>query len=73
MPVEIERKFLVTSDEWRKPEPGQHYRQGYLCKGEVTVRVRHAATRGSLTIKGGGNGRIRPEFEYEIPVDEAEE
>ncbi|WP_063776736.1 CYTH domain-containing protein [Microvirga massiliensis] len=73
MPVEIERKFLVTHDGWRKPEPGQRYRQGYLCKGEVTVRVRRVGPRGFLTIKGGGNGRVRPEFEYEIPVVEAEE
>ncbi|MBQ0822912.1 CYTH domain-containing protein [Microvirga sp. HBU67558] len=73
MPVEIERKFLVKSDEWRKPEPGQRYRQGYLCKGEVTVRVRCGASRGFLTIKGGGKGLGRPEFEYEIPLDEAEE
>ncbi|MBB3018784.1 CYTH domain-containing protein [Microvirga lupini] len=73
MPVEIERKFLVTSDEWRKPEPGQRYLQGYLCKGEVTVRVRCGAARGFLTIKGGGTGGVRPEFNYEIPLDEAEE
>ncbi|WP_371826920.1 CYTH domain-containing protein [Microvirga sp. VF16] len=73
MPVEIERKFLVTHDGWRTPEPGQRYHQGYLCKGEITVRVRRAAFHAFLTVKGGGSGRIRPEFEYEIPVDEAEE
>jgi adenylate cyclase len=73
MPVEIERKFLVMHDGWRRPEPGQRYHQGYLCKGEVTVRVRCAGSRGFLTIKGGINGPVRPEFEYEIPADEAEE
>lgn len=73
MPVEIERKFLVTSDEWRKPEPGQRYYQGYLCEGEITVRVRCTARRGFLTIKGRSNCPVRPEFEYEIPLDEAEE
>lgn len=72
MPVEIERKFLVTHDGWRTPEPGQRYRQGYLCKGEVTVRVRRTASRGFLTIKGR-DGPVRPEFEYEIPPDEADE
>lgn len=73
MPVEIERKFLVTHDGWRTSEPGQRYHQGYLSKGEVTVRVRRAATRGFLTIKGSGNGFVRPEFEYEIPANEAED
>lgn len=71
MPVEIERKFLVMHDGWRTSEPGQRYHQGYLCKGEITVRVRRTETRGFLTIKGGSNGRIRPEFEYEIPIGEA--
>jgi adenylate cyclase len=73
MPVEIERKFLVTHDGWRRPEPGQRYRQGYLCNGEVTVRVRRAGSRGFLTIKGTSTGLGRPEFEYEIPAEEAEE
>jgi adenylate cyclase len=73
MPVETERKFLVTHDGWRRPDPGQRYHQGYLCTGEVTVRVRRAASRGFLTIKGSRNGSVRPEFEYEIPVGEAEE
>jgi len=73
MPVEIERKFLVVGDGWRKPGSGQHYRQGYLCKGEVTIRVRCGASQGFLTIKGSSNGPVRPEFEYEIPLDEAEE
>jgi CYTH domain-containing protein len=73
MPVEIERKFLVTSDRWRKSEPGQRYLQGYICKGEVTVRVRSSSSRGFLTIKAGSYGCVRLEFEYEIPLDEAQE
>jgi adenylate cyclase len=73
MPVEIERKFLVTHDGWRNQAPGQRYFQGYLSRGEVTVRVRSAGSRAFLTIKGVGNGLVRPEFEYEIPVNEAEE
>lgn len=73
MPVEIESKFLVTHDGWRTPELGRRYRQGYLCKSPVTVRVRCSASRGFLTIKGSSNGPIRPEFEYEILLDEAEE
>ena len=73
MPVEIERKFLVAKDSWRGPGPGQRYCQGYLSKGDVTVRVRPAGSRAFLTIKGSGDGIVRPEFEYEIPVEEAEE
>lgn len=72
MPVEIESKLLVTHDGWRTPEPGQRYCQGYLCKSQVTVRVRCSASRGFLTIKGCSYGPIRPEFEYEIPIGEAE-
>jgi adenylate cyclase len=73
MPVEIERKFLVASDSWREHASGQRYCQGYLSKGDVTVRVRRAGPRAFLTIKGSGDGIVRPEFEYEIPVEEAEE
>ncbi len=73
MPVEIERKFLVAKDSWRGHAPGQRYCQGYLSKGDVTVRVRRAGPRAFLTIKGSGDGIVRPEFEYEIPVEEAEE
>jgi adenylate cyclase len=72
MPVEIERKFLVAKDSWRGHAPGQRYCQGYLSKGDVTVRVRRAGPRAFLTIKGSGEGMVRPEFEYEIPVEEAE-
>jgi hypothetical protein len=73
MPVEIERKFLVASDSWREHASGQRYCQGYLSKGDDTVRVRRAGPRAFLTIKGSGERMVRPEFEYEIPVEEAEE
>jgi CYTH domain-containing protein len=74
MPVEIERKFLVKDDAWRDGGPGQRFCQGYLSQsGGVTVRVRRAGPRAFLTIKGRGNGLVRPEFEYPIPVEEAEE
>jgi adenylate cyclase len=73
MPVEIERKFLVAKDSWRGHAPGQRYCQGYLSRGDVTVRVRRAGPCAFLTIKGSGEGIVRPEFEYEIPVEEAKE
>ncbi len=73
MAKEIERKFLVTGDEWRKGAVGSVYRQGYLCRTpERTVRVRLAAGRGFVTIKGKTTGAVRDEFEYEIPAADAE-
>lgn len=75
MGTEIERKFLVIADDWReKAGLGQPLRQGYLTpKGTTSVRIRCAAAEAFLTIKGETHGLARPEFEYEIPVAEAEE
>lgn len=72
MGTEIERKFLVTSDEWRGLALGVIYRQGYLCieKGR-TVRVRIAGEQAFLTIKGATSGISRTEFEYAIPMTDA--
>ena len=74
MPVEIERKFLVTGTSWRQAN-GTRYRQGYLCREkERTVRVRLAGEQEAyLTIKGVTKGISKPEFEYAIPVTDAEE
>ena len=74
MPHEIERKFLVTGDEWRVPGAGTRYRQGYLSTvPERTVRVRTIRDKAWLTIKGITVGATRVEYEYEIPADEASE
>lgn len=49
-------------------------RQGYLCaEPDRTVRVRIAGNRAYFTVKGKIEGISRPEFEYEIPVGDAEE
>ena len=72
MGTEIERKFLVTSDEWRGMAPGVRYRQGYLSSSkERTVRVRIAGDTAFLTIKGKTSGISRMEYEYPIPVEDA--
>jgi len=72
MATEIERKFLVTGTEW-KQGIGVSYCQGYLNSSkERTVRVRVAGDKAFLTIKGITKGISRPEFEYEIPVSDAE-
>ncbi|MEC4986676.1 MAG: CYTH domain-containing protein [Oscillatoria sp. PMC 1068.18] len=74
MPLEIERKFLVKNDDWRKLATGTIYRQGYLTRTpEKTVRIRVVGKQGYLTIKGKSSGNSRPEFEYSIPVEDAEE
>lgn len=70
---EIERKFLVVGDAWRHLAPGVHYRQGYLNRDkERTVRVRTVGEKGFLCVKGLTVGVSRPEFEYEIPLADAE-
>jgi CYTH domain-containing protein len=71
---EIERKFLVTGDDWRPGARAVPYRQGYLAAGSgITVRARVAGDRGWLTIKGPAAEGARDEYEYPIPVADAEE
>ena len=76
MAVEIERKFLVSDTSaqaaWRAA-PGVAYRQGYLNRDKTrTVRVRIAGDTAFLTIKGVTVGATRAEFEYAIPVVDAQ-
>lgn len=74
MGVEIERKYLVSGDDWRYGAAGKDYRQGYLSTvKERTVRVRTVGDRGVLTIKGITVGATRSEFEYDIPLGDADE
>jgi CYTH domain-containing protein len=71
--IEIERKFLVQDDRWRDLGHGVPYRQGYLSTvKERTVRVRVVGDRGTLTIKGVTVGATRAEYEYPIPVFDAQ-
>src|SRR5687768_5365621 len=80
MPIEIERKFLVTGDTWRadahKVVP---MAQGYLNdlatvdSGAMrnSVRVRIAGDAGFLNLKSRELGHTRQEFDYPIPVPDA--
>jgi adenylate cyclase len=74
--IEIERKFLVNSDDFLKQFQTQNrIVQGYLSSvPERTVRVRIKGEKGYLTIKGKSNesGLSRMEWEKEIDVKEAE-
>jgi adenylate cyclase len=73
MATEIERKFLVKGTPWRQGA-GTRYSQGYLSREkERTVRVRVAGEKAFLTIKGLSRGASRAEFEYGIPVADAEQ
>lgn len=76
MGVEIERKFLLLNDEWRRiSDGGTPYVQGYLGHEQGrTVRVRTAGDAGYLTVKGKApkDAPLKtPEFEYPIPKDDA--
>ena len=74
--IEIERKFLVTSDQFKKEAVSQNrITQGYLSSvPERTVRVRVKGNKAFLTVKGASNetGMSRFEWEKEIAVEEAE-
>ncbi len=73
MGKEIERKFMVKEGAWRNAK-GTRYRQGYLNSAkERNVRVRTMEDKAYLTIKGIAIGASRMEFEYEIPLPDADE
>ncbi|HEX8562300.1 MAG TPA: CYTH domain-containing protein [Flavobacterium sp.] len=73
--VEIERKFLVLSREYRQQATSKSViAQGYLNSApERTVRIRIKGESGFLTIKGKGSesGMTRFEWETELPLSEA--
>lgn len=73
MAVEIERKFLVVSDEWKSSVvESKICRQGYLVTDpKKSVRVRVMGDQGFLTVKGATDGFSRMEFEYEIDLADA--
>lgn len=76
MPVEIERKFLVNIHQWNavsKPT-GQLIRQGYLHNHiDYTIRIRVCSPDAFITVKGITTGASRSEFEYPIPLNDAQE
>ena len=77
MALEIERKFLVLDDSYKNEAFSSHHIcQGYVCRlPSKTVRVRIREERAYLTIKGpsADGGLSRSEFEYEIPLADAEQ
>jgi len=75
MALEIERKFLLRNDDWRRDaDAGRQFRQGYLIGArQASVRVRLEGDRAFLNIKSMTLGVTRREYQYPIPVAEAEE
>ena len=70
--IEIERKFLVVNDKYKMGTP-QRISQGYICsENDRVVRVRIKGDKAYLTIKNATIGFARNEYEYEIPVADAE-
>lgn len=72
MGKEIERKFLVDQSSLPSDINGTEYSQSYISINESgVVRVRIKEETAVLTIKSGGLGISRDEFEYEIPLEDA--
>ena len=72
--VEIERKFLVANDAWRQSAARSvSIRDGLIAAyKDRKVRVRISGDIATVAIKGPRIGIVRPEFEYEIPITDAE-
>ena len=74
MALEIERKFLVVDQSFKGAATSVvDMRQGYLSRdADAVVRVRIAGDRAFLTVKTRNRGCVRNEFEYEVPVADAD-
>jgi adenylate cyclase len=72
MAQEIERKFLVDTDKLPPLPQPLIIKQGYIPAQGATVRVRISNDRAFLTLKGRARGLTRSEFEYPVPLEDAE-
>jgi adenylate cyclase len=75
MPLEIERKFLVSHDGWKKYVVRHiKIRDGVIANNNGNkARVRIADDKATIALKSRRRGLVRTEFEYEIPCVDAEE
>jgi adenylate cyclase len=75
MGLEIERKFLLRNDDWRaEADTGTRMRQGYFAAPQrASIRVRVEGDSANINIKSAELGIRRLEFEYPLPLAEAEE
>ena len=74
MGVEIERKFLLKNNDWRQGvDQGVRYEQGYFVTNSLcSVRVRTEGESANITIKSAGLDIQRSEYEYPIPISDAQ-
>lgn len=73
MSLEIERKFLVKGNDYRNAAVPVVYRQGYLAIfSNREIRVRIAGEKSFITVKSKVDDTTRHEFEYAIPLEDAE-
>ena len=72
MPLEIERKFLVVSNDYKLSAKIVDIRQAYLSIDKnMAIRARVEGIQASINIKSKKSERVNHEFEYVIPLDEA--
>ena len=72
MPLEIERKFLVISEDYQQNSKSVYIKQAYLSAVEnMAIRVRIEKNHATINIKSKKSERVNHEFEYIIPMDEA--
>jgi adenylate cyclase len=79
MGIEIERKFLLKNDSWKSLVTETHMiKQGYLQSGldasqKSSVRIRISNKLANINVKSVDLNMVRQEFEYDIPLHDAEE
>ncbi len=79
MGIEIERKFLLKNDSWKSLVTETHLiKQGYLQSGleasqKSSVRIRISNKQANINVKSVDLSMIRQEFEYAIPLHDAEQ
>lgn len=75
MPIEIERKFLLAHEGWREQVVrSSRVRQGYMGEADrASVRIRIEGDSANINIKSATLSMRRQEYEYLIPLNEAEE
>jgi CYTH domain-containing protein len=74
MAIEIERRFRVSGDTWRASVArSTRITQGYLAiTQDSVIRVRVRDAEGYVTIKSRDGGIARQEFEYAVPLNDAQ-
>ena len=79
MGIEIERKYLLKNDDWREHATQTYIiKQGYLQSGlepaqKSSVRIRTSNKQANINIKSVDLTLVRQEYEYDIPLHDAEE